>query len=195
MTLESRKKELEKELTDIYEFLSTPTASCPKPPGVKGPLVDEEGFPRNDIDVHAVRMLRHKRALLQTDYSKLMKEIEDGLHRIHQLPKRQQNEEEVSTKTRTTSTTKKLPFAVVKSVVDGSPSFLAGLKANDRIVQFGTADITNHRNLQRVGEIVRDCEGQSIDVFVLRNKEAIKLSLTPRRWHGTGLLGCHIVPS
>ena len=202
MTLESRKKELEKELTDIYEFLSTPTATCPKPPGVKGPLVDEEGFPRNDIDVHAVRTLRHKRALLQTDYSKLMKEIEDGLHRIHQLPRRIQSEDDdVSTKTRTkpstTTTRKAIPFAIVKSVVEGSPSFMAGLKANDRIVQFGSADSTNHRNLQLVGETVRDRVGQSISVGVLRegNKEVITLNLTPRRWHGTGLLGCHIIPS
>jgi len=202
MTLEGRKKELEKELTDIYEFLMTPPASGNgKPPGVKGPLVDAEGFPRNDIDVHAVRTLRHKRAVLQTDYSTVMKEIEAGLHRIHQLPRRPKKKDDdddnddVSTKTSTSrATPSTTPFALVRSVVAGSPSFLAGLKENDRIVLFGSTNFSNHRNLQRVGETVRDREGQSITVRVIRDGNQINLSLTPRRWHGTGLLGCHIVP-
>ena len=60
-----------------------------------------------------------------------------------------------------------------------------------------TIGIGKIKLLQLIGETVRDRVGQSISVGVLRegNKEVITLNLTPRRWHGTGLLGCHIIPS
>lgn len=47
------------------------------------PLVDAEGFPRNDIDVYQVRHARHEINCLQQDLSDLMKEIEAGLDDYH----------------------------------------------------------------------------------------------------------------
>lgn len=52
-------------------------------PGLHGPLVDEEGFPRADIDVHSVREARHKLACLKTDYRELQRRLEDILLRLH----------------------------------------------------------------------------------------------------------------
>lgn len=52
-------------------------------PGLDGPLVDEEGFPRSDIDVHAIRDARHQLACLKTDYRELQRRLEDILFRIH----------------------------------------------------------------------------------------------------------------
>lgn len=46
-------------------------------------LVDESGFPRNDIDVHQVRHARHQIICLQNDLKDLVKEIEKGIHEIH----------------------------------------------------------------------------------------------------------------
>jgi 26S proteasome non-ATPase regulatory subunit 9 len=40
------------------------------------PLVDSEGFPRADLDVHNVRIARHTLATLQTDHLEVMKQIE-----------------------------------------------------------------------------------------------------------------------
>ena len=47
------------------------------------PLVDAEGFPRADVDVHATRTARHRLACLNTDHKALMEEIEKGLHALH----------------------------------------------------------------------------------------------------------------
>lgn len=52
-------------------------------PGVKGSLVDEEGFPRADIDLFEVRKFRNRLACLQTDHCTVMKKIEAGLLNIH----------------------------------------------------------------------------------------------------------------
>ena len=53
-------------------------------PGLSGPLVDKEGFPRDDIDIPQVRTMRGRIACLQTDLSSLMKKIEQSLAQLHQ---------------------------------------------------------------------------------------------------------------
>lgn len=46
---------------------------------MESPLVDADGFPRNDIDVYQVRHARHQIINLQNDLKALLKEIEKGL--------------------------------------------------------------------------------------------------------------------
>lgn len=48
-----------------------------------GPLVDVEGYPRNDIDVHQVRQARQQIICLQNDHKALMTEIEKLMHQLH----------------------------------------------------------------------------------------------------------------
>ncbi len=62
--LESRRAALEAEIAAILESLG--------PLGAHGPLVDAEGFPRADVDVHAVRQSRHQLARLQNDHVAVM---------------------------------------------------------------------------------------------------------------------------
>lgn len=47
--------------------------------GMRDPLVDADGYPRNDIDVYQVRHARHQINTLQNDLKSLLKEIEKGL--------------------------------------------------------------------------------------------------------------------
>ena len=54
-------------------------------PGLKGPLVDSEGFPRADVDLHQIRSMRGRIAVLNTDLSATMKRIENGLAELHGL--------------------------------------------------------------------------------------------------------------
>lgn len=68
MNIMKSKDEIEKQIFDITEFLETPPM-----PGVKGSLVDAEGFPRADIDLFEVRKLRNRLACLQTDHCNIMK--------------------------------------------------------------------------------------------------------------------------
>ncbi|OWY92238.1 26S proteasome non-ATPase regulatory protein [Phytophthora megakarya] len=73
----TQKEALEAEIEAIVGELTSG-----KNPGVKGPLVDAEGFPRADVDVHRIRQLRHSLALKQTDHQTVMKTIESLLPRL-----------------------------------------------------------------------------------------------------------------
>merc|ERR1712048_99637 len=48
------------------------------------PLLDEQGFPRNDIDIGAIRKARNKIACTQNDHIALMREIDKALQELHQ---------------------------------------------------------------------------------------------------------------
>ena len=50
------------------------------PCGVSGALVDAEGFPRGDCDVHQARALRHRLACLHTDHKQAEVALERALH-------------------------------------------------------------------------------------------------------------------
>ena len=52
------------------------------------PLVDEEGYPRGDVDIISVVQDRKQLKELQNDHKAIMKEIEEGLHRLHALERR-----------------------------------------------------------------------------------------------------------
>ena len=79
--MDSRRREMETELALIVERLN----EMPGSPGISGTLIDDEGFPRSDIDIHSVRRERNRRAVLQTDHEQLMKEIETELAGFHAL--------------------------------------------------------------------------------------------------------------
>lgn len=94
------------------------------------------------------------------------------------------------------------PFAAVDEVTPGSPAAEAGLLVGDAIVLFGSLRCMEgvpRPTLAEVGGTVRAREGQPTPVHVLRahaggqgQREVVQLTLTPRRWSGQGLLGCHI---
>ena len=98
---------IEAQIRDAHEALATYGSV-----GLHEPLVDAQGFPRADVDVHQVRILRNRiqrtspargaqrkrprliRARcrpsrpppgtdLRNDHRDVMKRIEDGLHRVH----------------------------------------------------------------------------------------------------------------
>jgi 26S proteasome non-ATPase regulatory subunit 9 len=94
-----------------------------------------------------------------------------------------------------------------------SPAEWADLHAADQVLVFGTADATNHRNLEAIKEIVLRNIGSPIRVVVrrrsrLRPQEAAaaadqtttaewefhELLLTPQQWSGPGVLGCLLMP-
>ena len=110
-------------------------------PGLKGPLIDNEGFPRADVDIVECRKLRHRHACLQTDYSRLMKDLENrlfGLHSVYKeidpVPESAPAEHE-EIKTEKVSTTEqssdlqidsskpvRIPFVWIHDVMPGSPA-------------------------------------------------------------------------
>lgn len=64
-----------------------------------GPLVDEEGFPRNDIDIYKVRQARQQIICLQNNHKDLMKLIEQLIHQLHGEAKQEVSHEQLSQQT------------------------------------------------------------------------------------------------
>jgi len=77
LELIKRKDEIEKEIAKVVKDAM---------PNV--PLVDKEGFPSKEVDVHAVRIQRNTLARLQTDHREIMKQIETEMLMIHQAKKK-----------------------------------------------------------------------------------------------------------
>lgn len=86
LLLNKKREEIESEIKGITEFLLSPQPSGAVP-GLKGNLVDSEGYPRADLDIHMIRIQRNRLAHLQTDHQTNMKAIEKLLPQLHALYK------------------------------------------------------------------------------------------------------------
>lgn len=75
--LANKREALEAEMLAIQEKLDALGV------GVSGPLVDSEGFPRADVDVHGIREDRHRLAVLKTDYVEVTQALDKGLQALH----------------------------------------------------------------------------------------------------------------
>ncbi|KAG2427413.1 hypothetical protein HXX76_012349 [Chlamydomonas incerta] len=229
-------------------------------PGVKGSLLDKQGFPRSDIDVAAVRRDRHRLICLTNDHRALSDRLAGLLAELHAAMRSQAAEAgpsqaaapaatnaasvpmEVdggaSTSTTTSTTTSStsgapatrvgpaataaaaaaapaappgpsgpalVPFALVDEVTDGSPASAAGLQVGDLLCSFGEVSGAGEDGaspsgsstaalLQRVAGVLGASEGRAVAATVLRQGAPVAVSLTPQRWSGRGLLGCHLKP-
>ena len=180
--------------------------------GMNGPLVDAEGFPRNDIDVYQVRQARQQIICMQNDHKELMKQIEEWLHKLHAEAKTEamqlnnSSEDEQSSSSEAATATQQngaLPSAPVvplqvivkvNLVSPDSPAETAGLRIDDEILQFGTINSTNFtNNLQEIGQLVQHMQNQRIALKVRRAQQQLDMILIPKPWSGRGLLGCNIV--
>ena len=79
MRLIAAKDELEAQIAALISSLP----ACVRVPA-RNDLLDDEGFPRADIDVYQVRVIRSNIARLQTDHTSKMKEIETAMFALHQ---------------------------------------------------------------------------------------------------------------
>ena len=91
---DSNKEEMKQELLKLMDDQKkieeeimglTDTLESPGMPGVKGSLVDEDDFPKEEWDVHHIRTIRHQIAILQTDHVALMKNIETKMYALHEI--------------------------------------------------------------------------------------------------------------
>jgi len=157
------------------------------------PLIDSQGFPRADIDVYQVRHARAAIRALANDHKQVTKRIEEELHRIHaNTPRRAADEQ------REDRDTLLPPFAYVNTVEQESPASRAGLLREDRLVRFGHVNHTNHNQLRTLAEVAANSEGNVVKMVIERRTDngltRLTLDLTPQKWSGRGLLGCHILP-
>ena len=86
-----------------------------------------------------------------------------------------------------------LPFALIDDVASGSPGEADGLQVGDRLVQFGSVTsvvgLDGSEYVTRVAQELQQGEGREVVVVVVRKGETVRLKVTPRQWHGRGLLG------
>ncbi|GAA6089478.1 26S proteasome non-ATPase regulatory subunit 9 [Tachysurus ichikawai] len=186
-----KKDEIEEQIKAYYDVLEDQGNV-----GMHASLVDAEGFPRADVDLFQVRTARHSISCLQNDHKAIMVEIEEALHKLHALEKakREQDQAEAQVERMEQDVSLPPPFACVDAVTQGSPAYQAGLCVGDEVVEFGSVNPSNFHNLQNIATVVQHSEGKSVSVSVIRNGQKVRLSLTPQRWSGRGLLGCNIVP-
>jgi len=83
--LDAQRRSLEMEADAIADELTSPPAEGVEPMGIDTPLVDDEGYPRGDVDVHRARSLRNRLACIRTDHKSLMKDIERHLLQLSAL--------------------------------------------------------------------------------------------------------------
>ncbi|RWS25722.1 26S proteasome non-ATPase regulatory subunit 9-like protein [Leptotrombidium deliense] len=79
LELNKKRDKIDKEIKDWQAVLQSQKV------GMNDPLVDAEGFPRNDIDVYQVRTARNKIICLQNDGKEVMRQIEEKLYKYHEL--------------------------------------------------------------------------------------------------------------
>ncbi|XP_064650864.1 26S proteasome non-ATPase regulatory subunit 9-like [Lineus longissimus] len=184
--LMAKKDGIESEIKELSDLLQSQGGV-----GMDGPLIDEELYPRSDIDIYSVRHARHRIICLQNDHKELMKEIEEGLYQVHAAAKGEHAE---SMEIEPVCPGRVTTFAYVDLVDEGSPAQAAGLEKCDELVEFGSVTAQNFVNLQNIATIVQHSVGKPIKITVLRKEEMVKLTLTPNTWSGRGFLGCKIVP-
>jgi len=199
-TLMARKDALEAELEAQGSILKANNTD------MRQPLVDREGFPRDDLDVWAVRHARVRIIELRNDLATLMDEIADTLAAVYpRSPPPPMEGEGGAGGAATTSaaegegtstSAELLPFARVNGVAPGSPAADAGMQRDDLVVKFGGLRHPQP-NLQALAAVVAENENKAISVLVRRSgtEGLTALRLTPRQgWGGRGSLGCHLVP-
>ncbi|KAI9285997.1 hypothetical protein BC943DRAFT_322292 [Umbelopsis sp. AD052] len=182
--LMAKKDSIEAEIRELQANLQTQGV------GMDQPLVDREGYPRNDIDVVAVRTARRTIIELTNDHKQLMKEIEQAILGLHQNTKSAPRTSNATTQPTTSQPSE--PFARVNAVAPDSPAKEAGLIKDDLIIRFGSVHAGNHRMLQALNDVVS--QGVRVEVVVKRNDETMTLSLLPKRVGSRYTLGCHLLP-
>ncbi|XP_026071492.1 26S proteasome non-ATPase regulatory subunit 9-like [Carassius auratus] len=186
--LMKRKDDIEEQIKAYSDMLKTEGV------GMDGPLVDVEGFPNADVDLYKVRTARHNISCLQNDHKAIMVEIEEALHKLHASARIKPEKDETKMEATESAVSLSAPFALLDAVTQGSPASQAGLRVGDEIIEFGSVNTQNFRNLHDVASVVQHSEGKSLRVGLLRSGLEMHLNLTPKQWSGRGLLGCNLVP-
>jgi 26S proteasome non-ATPase regulatory subunit 9 len=85
-------------------------------------------------------------------------------------------------------------FAEIDEVAENSPASASGLQVGDLMIRFAHVTSQTPNFLTAVAGALQAGEGKELTAVVLRDGEEVKLKLTPQKWEGRGLLGCHLQP-
>lgn len=94
--LDVQRKSLEMEAEAIISELTSEPEGGGRPMGVDTPLVDQDGYPRGDVDVYRARDLRHRLAVIKTDHKGLTTQVETSLTQLAFMKNPNKSEEEAN---------------------------------------------------------------------------------------------------
>lgn len=164
-----------------------------------------QGFPRNDVDLVSVTADRRQLKELSNDHKILMAEIERKLHKLHAETRGEEGtyfSPPQHTRDQSTGLPVEAPiavpatsvnsFAIVDLVFENSPAMAAGLQEGDEVVRCAHITSQTPNNLETMGKLVSDSENRELNIDIRRGEDTISLKLTPMKWSGRGLLGCHL---
>lgn len=183
------KADIERTLESLFDLLTHKYKF-----DMRQPLVIN-GFPRNDVDVVTIRLIRTKIIRLRNDHAFVLELLENHLR--ERLQQTSQPETVVNREIGEAPPSRVyVPFAVIREVAPNGPAEASGLRPGDALTLFDS-DIHagNHSKLAAVASRVRDKIGKEIPVDLLRDGQKVLVILVPTdNWGGRGVLGCHLVP-
>ncbi|KAG7195357.1 putative 26S proteasome regulatory subunit [Scheffersomyces spartinae] len=200
--LQMIKEDIETQLLLLFDILRTRLRA-----DMDTQLVSHDGFPRSDIDVVSIRLVRIRIIRLRNDHRQVLRHLEQRMIQHFQRAAAQDNnvmiEEPYSgmeiddvLAAESSTQTHRIPFANVLEVAENGPAYCAGLKEGDMLVLFDTIHSGNFNNLQELAAVVQRLLEKAIPVQVIgADSSRRSLTLCPCiNWGGRGALGCKIVP-
>ncbi|CAD5229239.1 unnamed protein product [Bursaphelenchus okinawaensis] len=178
----TKRDEIDKELGSLNHVLKSFDVD------METPLVDAEGFPKNDLDIPAIRLTRKSIIALTNDRKALTDEIEKALGELHQAD---HSKTPASAQPVVRRPTNKA-FLEVENVVYGSPAYQAGLAEGDKVIQFDAIHALNFEGLKQISEVVTSLVAKELHITVLRKIKVHRLVAHPGPWEGVGIFGARL---
>lgn len=216
MSLMEKRSALEADMNAIIDRLCQSNG-----PGLSGNLVDSEGFPRTDIDIHLVRSERRRLAELRNDHKEITEKINENIQLLHSarlvpVPTSAKDSGDdggsnnqnpsilgaVQSASFNNAVPRNSPAAMDVDVIIRRPFAVideitdASPAAEDGL-QLGDQVLkfgtveAGDNLLERLAAEGRKNQGNAVPVVIMRQGGLINLAVTPRPWQGRGLLGCH----
>ncbi|CCK70611.1 Nas2p KNAG_0E03540 [Huiozyma naganishii CBS 8797] len=180
------KRNVESELDKLYTTLHDQGI------GMDTPLITPNGFPRADIDVLEVRLVRRNINMLKNDLNNLMERLHALLNAHFSNDQNAAGGSQLREDAMDIDYT--VPFALITEIAPNGPVHLAGINNGDKLISCGVIHAANHSRLKNLQNEVINNENKTLKIRILStNQQIMDLQLTPtRNWNGRGLLGCRL---
>ncbi|KRY92451.1 26S proteasome non-ATPase regulatory subunit 9 [Trichinella pseudospiralis] len=125
--------------------------------------VDENDFPRNDIDIPVVLNIARRIRCLQNELTELNEKISEGLNDIH-------------SKFMTRCNSGMNAFAIVDEVLPNSTGEVMGLKKYDKLLRVGEVKVDDFESCEEIIELLRNAH--NLKIVIERDDEEMDLYFT-----------------